>query len=142
MSLVFPAVCDALTSKLGFLLGTPSVYDGPPARFVGSSGVAIGATREDVSSEYSASPASLDGDTSEGVTVACLAWSGGGGTVFKPHRDIVRAIVDTVSTLIVSDPSLGGVCDTSDITSGVWMQEQTGDGALVSCEFRIVIRRF
>lgn len=142
MILVFPAVCDALAAALGSTLGTANVYDGPPARFVGTSGIAIGATREDVSSEYTSDPAGLGGGTSEFVTVACLAWSGGGGTVFKPLRDAVRAIVSTTTDRIQADPSLGGVCDTADISGGTWMQEQTGEGALVTCEFRIIVRRF
>jgi hypothetical protein len=142
MILVFPAVCDALTTMLGQKIGSSNVYDGPPARFVGSSGLAIGATREDVSSEFNADPAGLGGGVSEGVTVTCLAWAGGGGTVFKPFRDTVRGIVSAVTDVVTADPSLGGVCDTSDITGGTWTQDQTGEGALVACEFRISVRKF
>lgn len=142
MIYAFPGIVDALTSLLGQTLGGSNVYDGPPAAFVKSSGLSIGATREDVSSEFTQSPVALFGGPDESITVACLAWSGGGGTVFKPHRDTVRSIMSTVGDLISGNPSLGGVCDISDITGGSWTQEQTGEGALVTCEFRIVARRF
>jgi hypothetical protein len=142
MSLSFPDVCDALTVGLGQAIGSANVYDGPPARFLGSSGLAIGATIEDVSSEFTSSPAGLGGASDEAVTVSCLAWAGGGGTVFKPLRDTVRAIVDAAIAEIAADPSLGGACDTADVTGGMWTQDQTGEGALVRCEFRVVARQF
>jgi hypothetical protein len=109
---------------------------------VRASGLAIGATREDVSSEFSSPPAGLDGTVGEDITVTCLAWSGGGDVVFKPHRDAVNTIMTAVAEQLAADRTLGGVADTAYMTGGTWMQEQTGDGALVTCEFRIVINRF
>jgi hypothetical protein len=138
----FPAVCDALTTALGQAIGSSNVYDGPPARFLGSSGLAIGATREDVSSEFTSSPAGLSGGSDQDLTVTCLAWSGGGGVVFKPHRDVVRDIVAATTDRVTADQSLGGVVDIAEVTGGTWMQEQTGEGAIVTCEFRINARKF
>jgi hypothetical protein len=131
LSLAFPEVCDALTAAFSLALGADNVFDGPPAQMVRASGLAIGATREDVSSEFSSPPA-----------VTCLAWSGGGDVVFKPHRDAVNTIMTAVAEQLAADRTLGGVADTAYMTGGTWMQEQTGDGALVTCEFRIVINRF
>jgi hypothetical protein len=142
LSLAFPEVCDALTAAFSLALGADNVFDGPPAQMVRASGLAIGATREDVSSEFSSPPAGLDGTVGEDITVTCLAWSGGGDVVFKPHRDAVNTIMTAVAEQLAADRTLGGVADTAYMTGGTWMQEQTGDGALVTCEFRIVINRF
>jgi len=67
--LSFPAVCDALMSSLSQVLGADRVFDGPPVQSVGSSGLAIGATREDTSAGFSAEAADLAGGLSEGLTV-------------------------------------------------------------------------
>lgn len=140
--LAFPALCDALTASFGAALGADRAFDGPPARFAGSSGLAIGATREDVSSEFQAPPSGLDGASGEDVTVTCLAWSGDGSTEFKRHRDAVRDILAAAEARLAVDRTLGGAVDTAYLTGGTWLQEQTGEGALVSCEFRISARRF
>jgi hypothetical protein len=142
MILAFPAVCDALFSRLTTALGSSSVFDGPPARIPGSSGLALGTTREDVSSDFTADPAGLSGVTAEGFSVTCLAWAGGGGVTFKPFRDRVRDIVAATADAIASDPTLSGAVDTAEVTGGTWLQEQTGEGALVTCEFRINVRKF
>lgn len=140
--LAFPEVCDALTGVLGQALGAERVLDGPPARMVGASGLAVGATREDVSSEFQAPAADMAGGVGEDITVTCLAWSGSGGVVFKPHRDAVRDILTAAEATLSVDRTLGGVVDTAYLTGGVWTQEQTGEGAVVTCEFRISARRF
>jgi hypothetical protein len=142
MILAFPQICDALTTLMNNALGATRVFDGPQVRQVGPSGVAIGATREDVSSEFTSDSSSLGGDVNQGTTITCLAWAGGGGTVFKPYRDTVRDIVTAASDAIAADRTLGGVVSTADLTGGVWMQEQTGEGAVVTCEFRVYVRKF
>jgi len=138
----FPAVCDALVTAMGQVLGTDVVFDGTPVRDVGPSGLAIGTTREDVSSAFSASAADLGGGLSEGLTVTCLAWAGSGDTVFKAARDRVGEIVTATTNRITADPTLGGVVDTADVSGGIWQQEQTGEGALVTCEFRILVQQY
>lgn len=138
----FPDACDALTASLGQALGADNVFDGPPPRLIGLSGLAVGATREDVSSDFTVDPADLSGGTAEGISITCLAWSADGRVVFKPHRDAVRALVVAAETRIAADRTLGGAVDTCDVTGGTWTQEQTGEGALVTCEFRISLRRF
>jgi hypothetical protein len=55
---------------------------------------------------------------------------------------VVNTIMTAVAEQLAADRTLGGVADTAYMTGGTWMQEQTGDGALVTCEFRIVIDRF
>jgi hypothetical protein len=137
----FPAACDALVTAFQQATGG-DVFDGPPARLPGSSGVAVGAAREDAASEWSAPPAGLDGSSGEDVTVTCLAWSGGGGVVFKPHRDTVRGLLELADAALAADRSLDGAVSTAYLTGGSWTQEQTGEGALVTCEFRINCRRF
>ena len=142
MILAFPAVCDALTASLSQVLGADSVYDGPSVQDIGSSGLAIGATREDTSAGFSAEASDLAGGVSEGLTITCLAWSGSGDVVFKPARDRVGDIVTATTNRIAADRTLGGAVDTADMTGGTWMQEQTGEGALVTCEFRIVVQKY
>lgn len=138
MILAFPDVCDALYRIMSLALGADAVFDGPPAAMPGSSGLAIGATREDTTSDFAAPPAGLSGATSEDLTVTCLAWAGSGDVVFAPMRDRVREITQAVATGITADPTLGHVVDRAEITGGTWMQEQTGEGALVTLEFRVV----
>ena len=139
---VFPEVCDALVTSLRLVLGADSVFDGPPVQAVGSSGLSIGATRGDDTTSFSASASDLAGGVSESLTVTCLAWSGSGDVVFKPARYRVGDIVTTTTTRIAADRTLGGVVDTADVVGGTWMQEQTGEGALVTCEFRIFVQQY
>jgi hypothetical protein len=141
-NLTFPVVSDALVAKLTIALGTSLVFDGPPSRYVGSTGVAVGATREDMSSEVNFNAADLGGGLNQELSVHVLAWSGSGDTTFKKHRDNVAALIQIVIDTVAGDRSLGGVVSTSDVTSGTWMQEQTGDGALVTCEITIYVRKF
>jgi hypothetical protein len=142
MILAFPEVCDALTQSMGLVLGADVVFDGPPVRDVSPYGLAIGATREDDTSSFVAAASDLAGGISESLTVTCLAWSGSGDTVFKPARDQVRDIVAAVSMQLQVDRTLAGAVSTADITGGTWAQEQTGEGALVTCEFRINVQQY
>jgi hypothetical protein len=139
---VFPQVCDALVASLSQVLGADLVFDGPPVRDVGSFGLAIGATREDVSSSFSAEASDLAGGVSEGLTITCLAWSGSGDTVFKAARDRVGDIFSATTARIAADRTLGGAVDMVDIVGGTWMQEQSGEGALVTLEFRIFVQAY
>jgi hypothetical protein len=138
----FPKVCDALMTSLGQVLGADVVFDGPPVRDVGSSGLAIGATREDTSAGFSAEPSDLSGGISESLTVTCLAWSGSGDVIFKPARDRVGEIVTATTNRIAADRTLGGAVDSADVAGGTWLQEQTGEGALVTCEFRVTVQKY
>lgn len=133
-----PAVLDALVAVLRVAPGLAggSVFDGPQVDYAGTVGVAVGATREDLSTEFVMSSAG-PGSTAEQVTVSCLAWSGSGDTVFKPHRDRTGQILDAVESALTADRSLGGVVSTAWITGGSLTQEQTGRGALVTLEFRV-----
>jgi hypothetical protein len=139
--IAFPEACDALVAAFSQASGI-DVFDGPPARLPGSRGIAVGAAREDVSSEWLAPAVDLGGGFGEDLTVTCLAWSGGGGVVFKPHRDAVRGLLDVVVATLGADPTIGGAVDAATLTGGTWTQEQTGEGALVTCEFRVSLRRF
>lgn len=141
--LAFPAVCDALTAAFTRALGSGSqVFDGPPTQYVGLAGVSVGATREDISSEFTAPPAGLDGASGEDIVVSCLAWSGSGSTTFKPHRDVVLGYLAGIEAELAIDRSLAGAVDAAFLTGGTWTQNQTGSGALVTCEFRVTCRRF
>lgn len=139
--IAFPGVCDALVTALTQATGV-LVFDGPPARMVGSSGISVGATREDIVSEWLAPATSLDGLSGEDLTIACLAWSGGGGVVFKPHRDVVGGLLDLVIQRLTADPTVGGAVSRTEVAGGSWTQEQTGEGALVTVEFRVSLHRF
>lgn len=138
----FPQVCDALVASLRQVLGADVVFDGIPVQQVGAAGVAVGATREDTSSGFAARPSDLAGGISESLTITCLAWSGDGRTVFKPHRDAVGATMLAVIAVVDADRTLGGVVDTAEVTGGTWQQEQTGEGVLVTCEFQITVQTY
>lgn len=139
--IAFPAACDALVTAFRPVVGV-DVFDGPPAQLPGTTGIAVGATREDIVSEWVAPNVDLGGGIGEDLTVTCLTWSGSGGVVFKPHRDAVRSVVETVIATLHADPTVGGAVDTAAVLGGSWTQEQTGEGALVTCEFRLYLRRF
>jgi len=62
--------------------------------------------------------------------------------VFKPARDQVGDIVTATTDRIAADRTLGGVVSTADVTGGIWQQEQTGEGALCTCEFRILVQQY
>lgn len=139
--IAFPTACDALVALVTPTAGV-DVFDGPPARMPGTAGLAVGATREDITSEWVAPATDLGGGFGEDLTVTCLAWSGSGDVVFKPHRDAVGAVVEAVTAALRADPTVGGTVATAAVTGGTWTQEQTGEGALVTCEFRVYLRRF
>lgn len=131
-----PAVCDYLAAAFAAQLGPGRVFDGPPTQYIGSSGVALGATREDESVIWDAPTSDMTG-SGEAFTLRCLAWSGSGDVTFKPHRDAVAVFLVAAEEVVAADRTLGGAASTAWITGGTWMQEQTGSGALVTCEFRI-----
>lgn len=137
-----PGVFDAFTAAMVGALGAGVVFDGPPVAYVGSRGVALGATRDSESVPWLAPPSDLGGEGGEAFSIPCLAWSGSGDTVFKPHRDAVAAFLVVAEQVVSADRRFGGVVDTAWITGGTWLQEQTGSGALVTCEFRIDCTRF
>lgn len=154
MSTAFAAIADALVAAFGRAVtplndtrtaaGTSpiGVLDGPAVEYVGSAGVAVGATREDVIADWAVRPADLAGDSRLTLPITCLAWSGSGSTAFGPHRTVVAAVLAAIEAELATDRDLGGVVSTAWITGGTWMQEQTGAGALVTCEFRVSTTQF
>ena len=122
--------------------GPVTVLDGPAVSYVGTAGVAVGATREDVTAEWSTQPSDLGGSSRLTLPISCLAWSGSGSTPFAPHRATVTGVLDVIEAELAADRSLGGAVSTAWITGGTWMQEQTGSGALVTCEFRVTCLQF
>jgi hypothetical protein len=140
-----PEVLDALVSvwrNTPDLAGLrpDQIFDGPPATYVGTEGVAVGASIRDESVEFTYPAAGLD-STGDRFTISCLAWSGSGDTRMKTHRDRVDAILDALESHLDQDRTLGGVVDTAWIVAGSFTQEQNR-GALVTAEFRIQARRF
>jgi hypothetical protein len=122
--------------------GPITVLDGPAVDYVGTAGVAIGATREDIAAEWSNAPGDLAGGSRLTMPITCLAWSGSGSTPFAPHRATVVAVLNAIEAELAADRSLAGAVSAAWITSGTWTQEQTGAGALVTCEFRVTCQRF
>lgn len=154
MSTAFAEIADALTATFQAAvrslneernaagLASVAVYDGPSTSYVGSVGVAVGATREEVAAEWTTRPGDLAGDSRLTLPIVCLIWSGSGSTVFNPHRSTVAAVLAAIDAELAADRSLGGVVSTAWITGGTWAQEQTGSGALVTCEFRVTTTQF
>lgn len=136
-----PAVFDTLVASLVAVLGSGQVFDGPPAQYTDTRGLSVGATRQDESVDWQAPTSDLAG-AGETFTIRCLAWAGSGATVFKPMRDQVAEYLTAVENVLSADRSIGGAVSTAWISGGTWMQEQTGQGALVTCEFRIGCTRY
>lgn len=137
-----PGVFDTLTAAMVGAFGPGLVFDGPPAKYVDSKGVALGATRDSESVPWFAPPSDLGGASGEEFSIPCLAWAGWGQITFKPLRDDVAVFLTVAEELLAADRTIGGSVSTAWITGGTWLQEQTGTGALVTCEFRIDCTRF
>lgn len=139
MSMI-PEVLDALVAL--WRDGAPAglradqVFDGPPAgEYVGTEGVAVGASVQDNAVEFTARPADLGWQRSaERCTVPCLVWSGSGDTAMKPHRARVDQILEALDQALVDDRTLGGAVSRIQLVSGALVQQQTGTGALVTVE--------
>jgi hypothetical protein len=140
-----PEVLDALTAiwKTAQPAGLRpnQVYDGPVVEYVGTEGVAVGASAEDVSVEFAQPATDVGGGSGERATVTCLVWAGSGDTVFKPLRDRVDAVIDALEQALSADRSLGDVVSHAWLTSGTVSQLQTGRGALVRAEIRVTVTR-
>jgi hypothetical protein len=136
------AVAPLSAARVAANSSSINVLDGPAVNYVGTAGVAVGATREDVAVDWSTRPGDLAGDSRQTLPITCLAWSGSGSTSFAPHRTTVAAILTAIEAELAADRDLGGVVSTAWITGGTWMQEQTGSGALVTCEFRVTTTQF
>jgi hypothetical protein len=140
-----PEVLDALTaiwrdaSPAG--LRPDQVHDGPVVEYVGTEGVAVGASAEDLSVEFAQPGADLGGGSGEQATVTCLVWAGSGDTTMKPLRDRVDAVLDALETALAADRTLRGAVSHAWLTSGVLSQLQTGSGALVRAEIRVSVTR-
>lgn len=141
-----PEVLDALTAiwrdaqPAG--LRPDQVFDGPIAgEEVGTEGVSVGASTEDLSVEFTQPGADIGGGSGERATVTCLVWSGSGDTAMKPLRDRVDAILDALETALAADRSLRGAVSHAWLTSGALSQLQTGRGALVRAEIRVTVTR-
>lgn len=143
-----PEVYDALVTSWQLIatdagLEAGQILDGPATDYVGSEGVAVGATATDTTAEFLYPPSDLGGDSdSEQTTMPCLIWSGSGDTTFKARRDRVKAIYAVLRLDLARDRTIRGTVATAWITGGALDQVQTGRGALVTCEFRIEFRRF
>lgn len=141
-----PEVLDALTAiwrtALPAGLRADQVFDGPPAgEYVGTEGVAVGASIQDNAVEFTQPAADVGGGSAERISVTCLAWSGSGDTAMKPRRDRVDEILGALEQTLSVDRTLGGVVSTAWLTSGALVQQQNR-GALVTAEFRISVTRF
>jgi hypothetical protein len=140
-----PEVLDALTAiwKTAQPAGLrpDQVHDGPVVEYVGTEGVAVGASAEDISVEFALPGADLGGGSGERANVVCLVWAGSGDTICKPLRDRVDAVIDALDQAIADDRSLGGVVSHAWLTSGALSQLQTGRGALVRAEIRVTVTR-
>lgn len=141
-----PEVLDRLTAIWQAAqpagLRPDQVHDGPVTQYVGTEGVAVGASAEDLSVELTQPASDVGGGQGERATVTCMIWSGSGSTTFKPLRDRVDAIQDALEQALATDRTLGGVVSYAELTSGAWSQLQTGNGALVRAEIRVAVTRF
>lgn len=140
-----PEVLDALVSMWRSAhdlagLRDDQIYDGPSVNYIGTEGVAVGASVDENSIEFSFPPSGLE-STEERFTVACLVWSGSGDTAVKPRRDRVAEILGALELYLAQDRTLGGVVSEAWIVGGSMAQEQNR-GALVTAEIQIQITIF
>ncbi len=118
------------------LAGVP-VLDGPATTFLGAEGIAVGASREDVSGDFTLAMEDMGGGDSTRFTLTNLAWCGSGTTTFTTSRLRASMIYDYAAAALAADRTMRGAVSTAWITSGFMHQEQTGQGVLVAIEFRI-----
>lgn len=142
-----PEVLDALVAKWRDSppagLRPDQVFDGPPAAgYVGTEGVAVGASLDDDDVvAFTRAIADLRGGAREQYPVTCLIWCGSGDTATKARRDRVNAILEALEQGLAADLTLGGQVSRVWLTSGAFQQRQTGRGALVTAQLELDVTR-
>lgn len=131
-------------------LAEVQVLDGSTVDALELAGIAVGATRGALSGVAVADPSAQflvptygqSSEASSRTSFTSTIWAGAGDTSFGPHRSRAEALFVAASSALDDDRTLRGTVSAAWITAGQVVQEQTGDGALVTVEFRIDINRF
>lgn len=122
-------------------LTADQIADGPQVEYVGSDGVAVGATVDDTRGTFELPRLNLKSQQGENGLFPNLIWAGSGDVSFTARRTRVKAIFAVIATWVTQNRTLGGLVDTSWVEGGEMDQLQTGRGALVTCEFRVAYTR-
>lgn len=143
-------VVDALRDKIRALLPVltatagAQVYDGPaPEKAYAARWVSVasafetneGGVQDAVSVERSESGARPT--VTETFTVACSAYSGGGGLVFEAHRETVGQLLTAIDNGLRADRSLSGAVSLARIGSASWGQLRDTAGSAAIANFTV-----
>jgi hypothetical protein len=145
MDLAITDIYDAVTAGFRTIVldgfTTDQVFDGPQVDYVGTEGVAVGATVDDTRGTFELPRLNLRSAQGESGSFPNLIWSGSGDVTFTERRLRVKAIFGALATWLAANRKLGDLVATSWIEGGEMDQLQTGRGALVTCEFRVAYTR-
>lgn len=145
MILIIPGMTDNFVKMLqaGELGQTNTVIlDGPSPSDTSMSGIAVGASVDDPSGEFSMPVAAIQGDSGQRYALRCLAWARSGETVWQRTRNRCADIVRLAEATLATDRTIGGSVSSAFIAGGTFDQQMGESGMLVLCEFRIEAVRF
>lgn len=142
--MIIPGLLDgyvAMLSQWPALEGV-QILDGPAVTWVGTSGIAVGASLEEMAGAFHPTAGDVSRNDGTTFTLTSVAWTGAGATAFKASRDRVGVLYDAAVGALSADRTMRGSVSTAWIGSGTFRQIQTGSGVLVVVEFQIEATRF
>jgi hypothetical protein len=150
VNFLIPEATDALVlalrnsaSSIG--LAAANILDGPSVTDAGMSGVVVGGSRENPSGDFRMPVSDMSTSGSQTFAISCLAWARSGEASDAGWQTLRRqcsAIVEWADSVLVADRTLGGSVSSAFITDGVFDQEPSPQGSLVTIEFRIELYAF
>lgn len=140
--LVIPAATDAFVRLLRIAattvgLTSDDVLDGPSPGNAGTSGVVVGASRENPSGEFRMPESDMSSSGGQNFSLTCLAWASTGDTDWASSRTRCAELVAWADSVLAADRTLGGSVSSAYIVDGVFDQEIGPQGIVVTIEFRI-----
>lgn len=138
---VTPGAIDALVTLFRDNLGRLQVLDGPEAAWPANEFLVIGLSPEDLMVSATRLPRGPE-STPESADITCMIRSWTGDTAIRPRRDRAYQILDTVTSLLEADPTLGGACGYAEVTGSVYAPSQSQSGVVVDVIFVVRATNF
>ena len=138
---VTPGAIYALVGMFRDTLTGLQVLDGPEAAWPSKEFLVVGLSPEDLMVPASRLPRGPE-STPESADITCMVRSWTGDTAIRPRRDRAYQILDTVTELLASDPTLGGACGYAEVTGSIYAPSQSQSGVVVDVIFVVRATNF
>lgn len=138
---VTPGAIDALVALFRDTLNGLQVLDGPEAAWPSKEFLVVGLSPEDLMVPATRLPRGPE-STPESADITCMVRSWTGDTAIRPRRDRAYQILDSVTELLASDPTLGGACGYAEVTGSIYAPSQSQSGVVVDVIFVVRATNF